>query len=332
MLSLFIKYQDRPSHSAVFPTLTLFLTMASVMFLLTMTLIGFHGAKNLSDQWRADAIEFVTLQIPDPTTPIANPISSPISNSLSAQNTPTNTPNAAQQRVNFVLNTLKTSLPTNTSIHVLQTDQVRQLLTPWLGTIDTNSLPLPAVIEIRLPPRNTMPSSLEQTLQQQIPDLVIERNFRWNYYLQDLSTYLLSCSQLVFFIVEVASVVIMLLCAHSTLTTCRETMVLLHNLGASDAYVAGYFAHRTACLIVCGSLVGVFIACLLRFFLYLITPFHQLFDTPPLSSDDGSYFSLVSDIFPTPLLLELLSLLILTYVFCWLITHFFVRSWLHHLP
>lgn len=318
MFSLFIKYQDKPSHSDLFPSLSLFLTTALVMFLFTMTFAGFHGAKNLSYQWRADNTEIVILQIPNPTLPLSN------------NNATNNTLTTPPQRVDVVLNILKTKLPQNTNIHLLQPDQIRQLLTPWIDTTEATSFPLPAIIEIRFPPHSAFPPFVQQTLKQQIPDIIIERNSQWNHHLQNLSSSLLFCSRLVLIIVGIATLTLILLCAHSTLTTCRETITLLHHLGASDAYVAGCFAHQTARIVLCASIVGIFAASLLLFFFYLTTP--QIFALSNPSADHLSLLSTDFDIFSLPLLLELFLLLVFIYAFCWIITQIFVRSWLRYLP
>ncbi len=318
MFSLFIKYQDRPSHSIFFSTRPLFLTIALVMFLFTMTFVGFYGAKNLTYQWRADNTELVILQIPNPTLPLSN------------NNSTNNTHNTPPQRVNVVLNILKTNLPPNTNIHLLQSNQIRQLLTPWIDTTETTSLPLPAIIEIRFPPHSVLPLFVQQTLKQQIPDIIIERNSQWNHYLQNLSSSLLFYARLVLITVGIASLSLILLCTHSTLTTCRETITLLHNLGASDSYVVRCFAHPIARIVLCASIVGIFAASLLLFFFYLTTP--QIFTLLNPSADRLSLLFTDFDIFPLPLLLELFLLLIFIYAFGWLITQIFVRSWLRHLP
>ena len=103
--------------------------VAAMAFLAALALAGAVGAASLASRWREGAGAVLTVQVPDPLAP--------------------STAAVAASRVDAVRALLREQ-PAVASAHLLGEAELAELLRPWLGAADTLSLPLPAVIEVRL--------------------------------------------------------------------------------------------------------------------------------------------------------------------------------------
>lgn len=317
-MALFRRRRDGLSLSEALPDRSLFALVAMMGFLAAMTLAGASGAQGLSHRWAAGAAGLVTVQVPDPDLPAHG-------------GDDTQPP----KRIDAVLDALA-SLPQGTRTHRLEQDEINQLLAPWLGKADHSALPLPAVIRINMPPDTSLPATLEQTLGQLTPGVMIEQNALWSQRLHDLATSLLACSWLALLTVGGIGVVITALATRSGLTSRWEIIQTLHGLGASDGYIAGRFARRTASLGLGGGITGTVLACLPLFVLVrLILPFSQpaLPTAPPLHDPlHSAELQTLLDSLPQGLAAGLALLPIASAAICWLTTQIMVRLWLRNLP
>lgn len=311
----FSRRRDGLSLSEALPDRSLFALVAMMGFLAALTVAGASGARALSARWAGGAAQLLTIQVPDADNPVATQDGS----------TPTTT------RVQAVLSDL-TSLPAGAEVHQLTQPELARLLEPWLGETDNSALPLPAIIRVKLPPDAAIPTSLEQTLNTHVPGTIMEHNARWGERLRALANSLLACAGLALLTVGGIATMITGLATRTGLASRKEIIKTLHGLGASDSYIAGRFAWRTATLGFGGGLTGTLGACLpLLLLLQMAAPFASAPRTTPDRLLPQDWHALAGSI-PSDMLVALLLLPVGAAFICWLTTQIMVRLWLLRLP
>ncbi len=119
--------------------------------------------------------------------------------------------------------------------------QTRALLRPWLGSAGLEAdLPLPALIAISLDPRQPADAA---TLQQALDAagfaaVQVDAHGRWVRELADLSSTALWLGMLVLALLVVALVLLVTQAARAALQANRETLQVLHLIGAQDRFIA----------------------------------------------------------------------------------------------
>jgi cell division transport system permease protein len=168
---------------------------------------------------------------------------------------------ADNERIAGALTMLR-QMPGVVSAEALSRERVVQLLEPWLGAAAHSSeIPLPWVLDVHVDsthaPKAQMISGL---LQPYIPGVMVDDHGVW---LQSLLRAVHS--------VEWIAIVIVLLIAVATAATVvfttragmalhRNTIEVMHFVGAHDTYIAQQFAIRASMLGFKGSLIGVALA------------------------------------------------------------------------
>lgn len=308
--------RDGLSVSEALPDRSLFTLVAMMSFLAALTLAGATGARALSARWAGGAAQLVTVQVPDPDQPLT-----PASN----KKDPT-----GPSRAETVLADLNT-LPPGTVVHRLDKEELARLLEPWLGEADNSALPLPAIIRIRLPDRTQVPNDLEQTLTAHVPGTIVEHNASWGERLKALANSLLACAGLALLTVGGIATLVTGLATRAGLSTRRDIIEILHGLGASDGYIAGRFAWRTAMLGLGGSLAGTVLAMVPLLVLFrMAAPFANIsFQSDTLLLPD---WKTLQNVIPTDMLVAFAALPFAAAFICWITTQSMVRLWLRRLP
>ncbi|MFT8587181.1 cell division protein FtsX [Acetobacter papayae] len=316
--------RDGLSLAEAMPDRGLFALVAMVGFLAALTLAGACGARALSARWAGGAAQLVIIQVPQPDQPARQ-----------GQSTGQNRADAVQAAL--------VSLPAGSTVHRLSTQELDTLLQPWLGSGLNNgqapagsaAMPLPAVLRVDLPDGTVPPATLEQDLSALAPGVIVERNSLWSTRLHALANSLLACAGLALLSVCGVATLITGLTTRAGLASRRDTITTLHGLGASDGYIAGRFARRTASLAFGGGLSGTVLACLPLFALLQITaPFTADADMAQATAsqtglmDEASILNAV----PSDLLIGLGCLPVAAALICWLTTQLIVRLWLRRLP
>lgn len=310
--------KDGLSLSEALPDRSLFILVAMMSFLAALTLTGATGARTLSARWAGGAAQLLTIQVSEPNQP------APLQ---------PGTPNTShpQTRVDAVL-ALLAALPQGTHVHQMTPTELAHLLAPWLGDTTKTALPLPAVIEVRLPENTTPPPTLEQSLNAQIPGTLVEHNAEWSSRLRALAASLLACAALALATVGGIATMITALATRTGLASRRDIIEILHGLGASDSYIAARFAGRTGVLALGGGLVGTVLA---------IGPLVLLFRmAAPFAATSLQATTLPSipdwrslpGLLPTDLLVTLAGLPVAAAFIGWATTQTMVRLWLRRMP
>lgn len=278
--------------------------VAAMAFLAALALAGWTGAAALSRHWHEGAGSALTVQVPDPRSP--------------AQTEPA-------PRLTTVMKLL-TGTPGIASARALDDDELVALLRPWLGAGgDRVSLPLPAVVAVRLS-GGIDPIALGRRVAAVAPGSSVEDHGVWIGRLSALARSLQACAGLALLLVVAVAATVIAVATRAGLAARREAIEIVHNLGATDGFIAGRFAARATLLAAIGGLGGAILATpVLLTLVRLVEPF----GSAPVDSDSmGGVLSSM----PVALWLMLPALPAAAAVIGFLTAQGTVRRWLRQLP
>ena len=156
------------------------------------------------------------------------------------------------------------NFPTVASVRRIGDEEMAELLEPWLGEggLETD-LPVPAMIDVALEPGGgERLDDLRSALGEVAPSARVDENAQWLAPLTKLIDALkLLAAGLVVLMVG-ASAATVVLAARASLDTQRDTIEVLHLMGATDVQVARLFQRRIALDALFGGLVGLATAAL----------------------------------------------------------------------
>ena len=291
--------------------------VAAMAFLAALAFAGAVGAHALASRWRVGAGAIVTVQVPDPQATAAS---------------------GTGTRIDAVQATLG-GVEAIASRHRLDDHELAGLLQPWLGNRPgLLSLPLPAVVQVRLQPGGLLPAALAGTLDRAAPGTLVEDSGEWSSRLLALTYSLQACAGLALLTVAAVAGWVVALATRAGIARRRGAIELVHGLGGTDSYVAGRFARRTGWLALVGGAVGAVVALpVLAQLSRLALPFAAGGAPPTLpaaiiGSQSGLLPSLMLDALPVPLLVGLPALPLATGLIGWLTAQATVRAWLRRLP
>lgn len=315
------RVRDGLALSRALPDRSLLTVVAAMSLLIALTFTAAVGAQALSERWARGAANLITVQVPDPDRQAV-----------------TDSHTSAGTRVEAVLNVLKT-MPDIMRIHRLDEKELDALLKPWLGNAGTAALPLPAVIEVDLTPGGALSDSLVPLLTTRAPGTLIEKNDDWRSRLHTVASSLLFCAGLAIILVGAIGAAVIGMATRLGLGSRRESVTILHELGASDGYVARRFASRVAFLSFLGGLAGTLvslppIAILTR----LMAPFSG--SMPTMAQDGENRLVILKDSLlafgqgaaPQTLLIGLGCIPLVVTLIGWCTAQIIVRVWLRRLP
>jgi len=279
------------------------LLVAAMTFLAALTLAGAVAASALAVHWREGAASVMTIQVPRPRA-IAGGTS----------------------RVARVVAALH-EMPGVGPIRVLTDDELADLLRPWLGsTAEAVSLPLPAVIEVRLTPGAAdLPDDLARKLESAAPGTFMESHGVWLERLSLLARSLQACAAIALLLVAGVSAAVVAVATRAGLAARRDAIEIVHGLGATDGYIAARFANRATLLAVVGAVAGAL--CALPVLLGLASLAAPFTGAPLGAGIPG----LIADL-PAPLWVGLPALPAVAASIGWATAQGTVRRWLRRLP
>jgi cell division transport system permease protein len=280
------------------------LLVAAMAFLAALAFAGAIATATLAQRWQAGAAAELTIQVPTPGDPAAT---------------------AGHTRLQAVLAVLRAQ-PGILSATPMSADDLNGLLKPWLGPAgSTLALPLPAVISVQLAAGEAVPADLQAKLAAVAPDTDMESADVWASRLSALARSLQACAAVALVVVVGVAVAVVAVATRAGLSARRESIEIVHGLGATDSYIAGRFARRAMRLAATGGAGGAIAALpVLLWLAYLAAPFTQGASTagepPPL-------FAL-----PLALWVALPALPVATAAIGFVTAEGTVRAWLRRLP
>lgn len=309
------KMTDGLKVNQVLPGKFIIPLVAAMTFLAALMTAGAYAGHSLANRWNLGAATTVILQIPQ--------------NNLqpSPQDSMAPAPDR-HQSMQKIMEILSSSKELN-SFHKLNHQEIKELLTPWLhDDVDNLALAIPDVIELHLKNNSILSDQLKETLHQIEPNITIEQSNFWGQRLNILANSLQTCAFLALFIVILVAATVIAIATRTGLTQCKQTIEILHNLGASDHYIAIRFAKRNAFLALIGGSVGtVFSIPLLLFLTYLSLPFSS---NPNWETAYQGWFDFLT-LLPIKLLILFIILPLGNYLIGWISTTLIVYYWLRRL-
>ena len=193
--------------------------MTSMIYLALLAVL-FSAVSTLSfDKWRSATRDLVTIHVPNPTQKIAN--------------------GAGVTRLDDTLKILR-AFPDIESVTVLEKNDIERLINPLVERDIFKNILLPALIEIRLS-RNDILPDLNTSLKNVSTEIFIESHAEL--FLSDAKT-LSGAKKLFSVIVSLTLFVAMIsviFAVHSGLAINRETIQVMHLIGAKNGFIARTF-------------------------------------------------------------------------------------------
>lgn len=195
----------------------------------TCALAGHEAVSQLAKRWQQGANAAVTVQIPNPTP----------------------------ARMEAALGALR-ALPAVRQAQAVDPARMAELLRPWLG--DVAGLPLPGVIELRLADLAADPVLIGDRVAEAVPGAVTEAHGVFVARLAAVARAVSAAALAALLLVAVVGASVVVLAVRAGIAARRDSVMVLHMLGAADRDIAGRFARRTAWLAVLGAILGVALA------------------------------------------------------------------------
>jgi cell division transport system permease protein len=219
--------------------------VAAMAFLAALALAGALAAAALSQRWQDNAAGTLTVQVPRPDGPLPRKQDGP-----------------EETRLDRVLARLRAS-DAVVSARALTADELTALLRPWLGAMadaGTVALPLPAVVEVHLvtdlPDLSIALAALSAALEDAAPGTATESHGIWLQRLSGLARSLQACAWLVLALVIAVACSVVTVATRAGLAARRESIEIVHGLGATDGRIAAAFGWRAMLLAGLGGLAG----------------------------------------------------------------------------
>ena len=162
--------------------------------------------------------------------------------------------------------TLAESVPGVGRARALGDEEVRNLLTPWLGQgLDLSALKLPKLIVVEIAePRELDRGMLAKTVAT-VPGATLNTHAAWREQLNVMTGTVVVSGLLVLGLILFATILAVVFATRGTMASSREIVDVLHFIGASNRFIAGEFQQRFLTIGMTGGAVGGFAA--LVFFL-----------------------------------------------------------------
>jgi cell division transport system permease protein len=273
--------------------------VAAMSFLAALGLAGTLASASLAASWQAQASAALTIQVPRPGDPDAS---------------------GKTTRLAAVRAALA-AIPGVADPQVMSQADENALLTPWLGEDVTQlGLQMPGVISASWTGPGA-PDALAQALDQVSPGTLVDAGAIWAARVAALTGSLQDCAAAVLVIVAAVAAAVVAVAARAGLAQRRDTIAIVHGLGALDGDIASRFASRATLLVASGAVFGTVLALpVLAWLASLAAPFSG-------QAGGGAVFNL-----PQPLWFALPALPVLAAAIGWVTAQLTVRGWLRGLP
>jgi cell division transport system permease protein len=159
------------------------------------------------------------------------------------------------------------------AVRRLEREELAGLLEPWLGVGNvTAELPLPELIDVTVE-RGAKPDleALKRRLEKVAPGVEIDDHGRWMNQLSAAARAAQALALALTVMIAGAATATVVVATRASLAVHRETIELLHLIGAQDGAVAHAFARRALGLGLRGGLIGLALAALTYLFLQQAT-------------------------------------------------------------
>ncbi len=283
----------------------LMLLVAAMVLLAALSVGGGVAAWSLAREWRQGAASVLMVEVPRATEKLRSSTRGEQTLALLAAN------------------------PAVATAHMLDQDEISTLLRPWLGNdIGALGLALPGMIEVHLAQGVVSGDQIASQLAVAVPGVVVEASESWSARLLDLGRSLAACAGLAVLLVLAVAVALVALAASAGLAAQRETIEILHLLGAADGDIASRFAKRLTVLTLAGGVIGALISLpLLVELAHLAAPF----GVAPVDQVADQPLSILT-ILPLAIWAALAALPLGAAAIGWVTAQTTVRLWLRRLP
>ena len=148
--------------------------------------------------------------------------------------------------------------PGITSATALTSDASNGLLEPWLGLdITFDDLPIPRLIELTIEdPAAVDFTTLSKSLQEQVPGSILDNHRFWVERLRSMAETAIFIGFTIMALVITATVLTVVFATRSAMAGNKETIEVLHFVGASNKFIAGEFQRKFFTLGFQGALAG----------------------------------------------------------------------------
>lgn len=215
--------------------------VAAMALLAALAIAGGRTASDLAARWRGGVAAMVTVQLP------ADADAEHARDALAA-------------------------LPGVAEARVVDPARLRALLDPWLGEAMPgigSALPLPPLVELRLAPEAAdrlarSPAAEAAALAGRVaaaaPGAEVEAHGLWVARLAALAAALRGVALAVLGLVAAVAAAVVGVAVRAGLAARRESVLVVHGLGAGDGWIAAQFSRRAAALAGLGGLIGAAVA------------------------------------------------------------------------
>ncbi len=276
--------------------------VAAMSFLAALGLAGTLASASLARAWQNEASATLTIQVPQPNDPDAT---------------------GKTMRLAAVQAALA-QMPGVENPQLMSQADENKLLTPWLGGNATElGLDLPSVISARWAGASS-PDALGESLDKIAPGTLVDAGAIWAARVAALTGSLQDCAAVVLLIVAAVAAAVVAVAARAGLAQRRDTITIVHGLGALDGDIAARFSSRATVLVAAGAVGGTIAALpVLAWLAALAAPFAGT----GIDAGGGALFNL-----PLPLLATLPILPLAAAGIGWVTSQITVRRWLRGLP
>jgi len=213
--------------------------VAAMAFLAALALAGSAGAAAMVRHWQDGAAAALTVQVTNPTEPLPRTGDGP-----------------EVTRLDQAL-TLLRSTQGIVGVRALTQAELAELLRPWLGdSSGSTALPLPGVIQVHLGGAGPDLAALQARREAAVPGTLVESHGAWVQRLAVLARSLQACAWLALAVVAAVAAAVIMVATRAGLSARRDSIEIVHGLGATDGYIAGRFARRATLLAGVGGLLG----------------------------------------------------------------------------
>lgn len=212
--------------------------IAFMVYLATLSIAGLFTLNGLTQQFGAGVANSMTIQIPV-----------------------TGSPTRDNARRIDVLQKLQRTKGVMSSAHIPD-ERVAELLSPWLGEVTrSDQLPLPQVVDVAVD-RTTgiRAGDLRRLFADFRPPVVVDDHGEWLSYLVNALRSAEIVALIIVALTGLATAGTVIFTTRTGLGLQKDTITVLHFIGAKDGYIARQFAIRAAWLGLKGGIVGLAIA------------------------------------------------------------------------
>ena len=203
--------------------------IAAMALFAACAVAGQAAVSQLAQRWQQGANAAITVQIPNPSP----------------------------ARMEAALEALR-ALPAVREAREVDPARMAELLRPWLG--DVAGLPLPGVIELRLADLAADPVLIGDKVAEAVPGAVTEAHGVFVARLAALARALSLAALGVVLLVAAVAASVVVIAVRAGIAARRDSVMVLHMLGAADRDIAWRFARRTSWLALLGAVLGVALA------------------------------------------------------------------------